>query len=69
LRGTHQILDKTMTDTLSTIKARTSANNFDTTHVLTLAEIEELVSYAQHAPTAFNLQNWCALAFSSKAQK
>ena len=35
-----------MTDTLSTIKARTSANNFDTTHVLTPAEIEELVSYA-----------------------
>lgn len=58
-----------MTDTLSTIKARTSANNFDTTHVLTPAEIEELVSYAQHAPTAFNLQNWRALAFSSKAQK
>ena len=58
-----------MTDTLSTIKGRTSANNFDTTHVLSTAEIEELVSYAQHAPTAFNLQNWRVVAFSSKAQK
>ena len=58
-----------MTDTLSTIKARTSANNFDTTHVMSNADIEELVSYAQHAPTAFNLQNWRVVAFSSKAQK
>lgn len=58
-----------MTDTLSIIKNRTSANNFDPTHVLSTAEIEELVSYAQHAPTAFNLQNWRVVAFSSKAQK
>lgn len=58
-----------MTDTLSTIKTRTSANNFDPTHVLSTAEIEDLVSYAQHAPTAFNLQNWRAVAFSSKEQK
>lgn len=58
-----------MTDTLTTIKSRTSANNFDPTHVLSTAEIEDLVSYAQHAPTAFNLQNWRVIAFSSKAQK
>lgn len=58
-----------MTDTLSTIKTRTSANNFDPTHILSTAEIEDLVSYAQHAPTAFNLQNWRAVAFSSKEQK
>lgn len=58
-----------MTDTLSIIKNRTSANNFDPTHVLSTAEIEDLVSYAQHAPTAFNLQNWRVVAFSSKAQK
>jgi len=58
-----------MTDTLSIIKSRTSANNFDPTHVLSTAEIEDLVSYAQHAPTAFNLQNWRVVAFSSKAQK
>jgi nitroreductase len=58
-----------MTDALKIIEGRTSANNFDTTHVMTASEIEELVSYAQHAPTAFNLQNWRVVAFSSKAQK
>jgi nitroreductase len=58
-----------MTDALHTIANRTAANNFDPTHVMTHAEIEELVSYAQHAPTAFNLQNWRVVAFSSKDQK
>jgi nitroreductase len=58
-----------MTDTLTTIANRTAANNFDPTHVMTAAQIEELVSYAQHAPTAFNLQNWRVVAFSSKDQK
>jgi len=58
-----------MTDALQNIANRTAANNFDPTHVMTQAEIEELVSYAQHAPTAFNLQNWRVVAFSSKDQK
>jgi nitroreductase len=58
-----------MTDALSIITSRTSANNFDSTASLTAAQIEELVSYTQNAPTAFNLQNWRVVAFSSKAQK
>jgi len=58
-----------MTDALSIITSRTSANNFDSTASLTADQIEELVSYTQNAPTAFNLQNWRVVAFSSKAQK
>lgn len=58
-----------MTDTISTIKSRTSANNFDPTHVLSEAEIAELVDLAGEAPTSFNQQNWRAIAVTSKEAK
>lgn len=58
-----------MANTLDVIKARTSANQFDTTHTLSEAEITELVQYAQEAPTSFNMQNWRIVAFASKEQK
>jgi nitroreductase len=58
-----------MTDALTIIKSRTSANNFDPTHVMTAAEIEELVSYAQETPTSFNQQNWRIVAVSSADRK
>ncbi|MEW9304877.1 nitroreductase family protein [Labrys neptuniae] len=42
----------------STIESRVSANHFDPSHVLSDAEIGELVRLATLAPSAYNLQNW-----------
>ena len=39
------------------IEQRISANMFDPTKTLTTAQIEELVTLATRAPTAFNYQN------------
>ncbi|OQM74163.1 nitroreductase family protein [Manganibacter manganicus] len=48
--------------TINLIERRVSANQFDTSHHLTDAEIEELVRLATRAPTAYNLQNWRFIA-------
>ena len=58
-----------MTSVTEAIKARVSANNFDTTHVMTSAEISELVALAGEAPTSFNQQNWRAVAVTSAEGK
>ncbi len=58
-----------MTDVISAIKSRTSANNFDTAHVMTAAEITDLVAIASEAPTAFNQQNWRIVAVASAEGK
>lgn len=58
-----------MSNTIDIIKQRTSANNFDPTHVLTKQEIEELVNLAIEAPTSFNMQNWRVIAITSPAVK
>ena len=58
-----------MTDVITTIKARTSANNFDSTHVMTAEEIAELVEIANEAPTSFNQQNWRTVAVTSAEGK
>ncbi len=56
-------------DTLDLIKQRISANKFDTTRTLSEAEIEELVSYATEAPSAYNIQNWRFVALTKKEDK
>jgi nitroreductase len=58
-----------MTSVSQAIKSRISANNFDTTHVMTNAEISELVALAGEAPTSFNQQNWRAIAVTSADAK
>lgn len=58
-----------MTTVTEAIKARVSANNFDATHVMTKAEISELVALAGEAPTSFNQQNWRAIAVTSAEGK
>ena len=58
-----------MTTVTEAIKARISANNFDTAHVMTNAEITELVALAGEAPTSFNQQNWRAIAVTSAEGK
>ena len=58
-----------MLNTIDAIKQRTSANNFDPTHVMSKAEIEDLVSLAIESPTSFNMQNWRLIAVSSPEHK
>lgn len=51
------------------IEQRISANMFDPTKTLTMAQNEELVTLATRAPTAFNYQNWKFIAVQSLAEK
>jgi len=45
-------------DTLEAIKTRRAVKHYDADHRMTDAEIEQLMSLAVLAPTAFNIQNW-----------
>ncbi|HKQ74305.1 MAG TPA: nitroreductase family protein [Blastocatellia bacterium] len=56
-------------DTIELIKQRISTNKFDTTRTLSKAEIEELVSYATEAPSAYNIQNWRFIAVTNPEDK
>lgn len=56
-------------DTLETIKHRISANKYDTSRTLTEDDIKELVSYATHAPSAFNIQHWRFVAVTKPEEK
>ena len=58
-----------MTDVFDAINGRTSANNFDPTHVMTQAEITELAQLANQTPTSFNQQNWRLVAVNTPAAK
>ncbi len=51
------------------IKARISANSYDTERSLTDQQIAELIDLATHAPSAFNLQNWRFVAVRSTEAK
>ncbi len=62
-------LEPDMTTVTEAIKARVSANNFDTTHVMSHEEISALVALAGEAPTSFNQQNWRAIAVTSAEGK
>jgi len=45
-------------DIKQAIESRRSVKHFDPDHVMTEAEITELMSYAILSPTAFNIQHW-----------
>ena len=45
-------------NTIEAIKARRSVKHYDPQHKFSQEEIDELMSLAILAPTAFNLQNW-----------
>lgn len=49
------------------IQQRRSIKHFDTNHVITEKEINELLSHAILSPTAFNIQNWRFVLVSDKA--
>ncbi|MGH9766035.1 MAG: nitroreductase family protein, partial [Blastocatellia bacterium] len=56
-------------DTIELIKQRISTNKFDASRTLSEADIEELVSYATEAPSAFNIQNWRFIAITNPEDK
>lgn len=58
-----------MTTVIEAIRGRTSANNFDATHVMSREEITELVTLATESPSSFNMQNWRFIAVSSPEAK
>ncbi|MGH8435747.1 MAG: nitroreductase family protein [Pseudomonas sp.] len=51
------------------IESRVSTNYYDTSRLLADSEIEELVSLATRAPSAYNLQNWKFIAVRSHEAK
>jgi len=54
---------------IDAILQRTSANNFDPTHVMSREDITELVSLATESPSSFNMQNWRFIAVTSPEAK
>jgi nitroreductase len=56
-------------DALTALKARISANKFDTSRHLSEAEIKELVVYATEAPSAYNIQHWRFVAVTEADAK
>ena len=58
-----------MSTVIDAIRQRTSANNFDPTHVMSREEITELVSLATESPSSFNMQNWRFIAVASPEAK
>ena len=58
-----------MSTVIDAIRSRTSANNFDPTHVMSREEITELVALATESPSSFNMQNWRFIAVSTPEAK
>ncbi len=55
-----------MSNVVETLKARTSANNFDKEKSLSEKEIMAIVSLATEAPSSFNIQHWRFVAVNDK---
>lgn len=58
-----------MTTFFETIKARSSANNFDASKPVSEEQIHQLVGHAIEAPSSFNIQHWRFLAVKDFAAK
>ncbi len=58
-----------MTDTISTIHGRISAQHFDSSKQLSTDEIRALVKEATEAPSSFNIQHWRFIAVTDTAKK
>ena len=58
-----------MTDTLTLLKGRISTDHFDKNRSLSEDEIKELVSYATHAPSSYNIQHWRFIAVTKPEDK
>ncbi len=50
-------------NTLDAIRTRRAVKHYDPSHEMTDAEVEQLLTLATLAPTAFNIQNWRFLVF------
>ena len=49
------------------VEQRRSIKHFDSNHVITEKELNELLSHAILSPTAFNIQNWRFVVVTDKA--
>ncbi|MEH2394002.1 MAG: nitroreductase family protein [Nostoc sp.] len=58
-----------MSDTISTIHGRISAQHFDSSKQLSADEIRALVQEATEAPSSFNIQHWRFIAVTDPAKK
>ena len=56
-------------DAIQAIKERRSIKQYDTTHRFTLAEFDQLIDLAMHAPSSFNLQHWRLVNVTDPAQR
>lgn len=54
-------------DIITAIKSRRAIKSFDSNHILSDTEIEQLLSLAICSPTAFNIQNWRFVVIQDKA--
>lgn len=45
-------------ETIEAIRSRRAVKHFDSNHVMTADEVNEILSLAILSPTAFNIQNW-----------
>lgn len=54
-------------DIKTAIRTRRAVKHFDAAHRMRDDEIEELLSLAQHAPTAFNIQHWRFVVVKDRA--
>ena len=55
-----------MSEFLNVLNERTSADHFDSATPISVPEIEELISEACQAPSAFNIQHWRFIAVTDE---
>lgn len=56
-------------DTKTAIRERRSVKHYDPTHIMSAAEIKELLELALLSPTSFNMQNWRFVVVSDISTK
>ena len=56
-------------DVITAINARRAVKHFDPNHCIPQSDIDTLLSLAQRAPTAFNIQHWRLVLVQDPAQR
>lgn len=54
----HYVYHGEIMKTVEAIRSRRSIKHFDSSHIMSAEEVNEILSLAILAPTAFNIQNW-----------
>ena len=64
-----QAVAEDMKHALAIIHQRTSVNNFDSSKQISEDEIRQIISYATHAPSSYNIQHWRFIAVTDPEKK